>query len=146
AGGIGQERSALEAELAHSHQMQEQLRAQLAEQQQRLDAQVQTHNVELGNFSDRVRELEAAQVALAELKARHSGATEQVEALTESLTIESGRRATAEQTAAELAACRAELEQELASRTQAQEQLRAELSKHQQQLDAQVQTHNVELG
>ena len=146
AAGVNQQRGTLELELAQSHQVQEQLRAQLAEQQQRLDAQVQTHNVELGNFSSRVQELEAAQVALAELKARHAGATEQVQALNESLAAESGRRATAEQTAAELAARRAELEAELAQRTQAQAQLRAELSQQQTRLDAQVQDHRVELG
>ena len=54
--------------------------------------------------------------------------TKEVQALAESLKIESGRRAVAEKQAAEVAAQRAELERELAQRMQAQERLRAELA------------------
>ena len=139
-------RAELEQELAQRSQIQEQLRAQLAEYQQRLDAQIQTHNGELGNFTGRMQEFESAQAALAELKNQHAGVTTQVQSLTESLAAEADRRTAAEKQAAELTARRAELEQELAQRSQTQEQLRAQLAEQQQRLDAQVQTHNVEFG
>ena len=61
-------RTELEQELAQHTQAQTKLRAELAEQQQRLDAQVQTHKVELDNFTARTKELEASQAALVELK------------------------------------------------------------------------------
>jgi DNA-binding response OmpR family regulator/chromosome segregation ATPase len=136
----------LEQELAQRAQTQEQLRAELAEYQQRLDAQIQNHHAELGNFNGRMKEFESAQAALAELKNQHAGVTAQVQSLSESLTAEAERRSTAEQKAAELTARRAELEQELAQRSQAQEQLRAELVTHEQLLDEQVQIHNAKLG
>ena len=132
-------RTELERELAQRAQAQEQLRDELTEQQKRLAALTETHNVELGHLSARTRELEAAQTALAELKTQHAGVTEQVRSFTESLAAESGRRAVAEKQVAELVAHRTELEKELAQRAQAQEQLRRELA-------AQVQAHNVELG
>jgi len=144
--GISQQRSTLEAELAKSKQIQEQLRAELVEQQRQLAAQLQSQNMELGHFTTRMKELETAQAALTELKTRHSEVAEQVEALHVSLKAESTRRTSAEQKATELAARRAELESELAQRTQAQEKLSAELAAQQQRLDAQVQTHQGELA
>jgi DNA-binding response OmpR family regulator/DNA repair exonuclease SbcCD ATPase subunit len=139
-------RAELEQELAQRSQTQEQLRAELAEYQQRLDAQVQNHDVERGNFTDRMKEFESTQAALAELKTQHASATAQAQSLSESLAAEAERRTTAEQKAAELAARRAELEQELAQRSQAQEQLRTELVTHEQLLDEQIQIHNAKLG
>jgi DNA-binding response OmpR family regulator len=129
-------RTELEQELARRTETQEKLRAELAAQQQRLGAQVQTHNAELGNLIERTKELEAAQAELAELKSQHASVTKQVESLSASLAAETGRRMTAEQQVAEL----------LAQRTETQAQLRAELAAKQQQLDAQVQVHNAELG
>ncbi len=139
-------RAELEKELAQRSQTQAQLHAELAAKQQQLDAQVQTHNVELGNLTERTKELETAQAALAELKSQHASVTQQMESLNASLAVESGRRTTAEQQAAELVARRAELEQELSQRTETQAQLRAELSAQQQRLDVQVQAHNAELN
>ncbi len=116
-----------------------QLRAELAEKQQRLDAQVQAHNVELGNLAVRTQELQAAQAALTELKAQHVEVTGQVCSLTASLTAETGRREVAEKNLADLIVRRTELEQEVARRAQAQEQLRVQLAE-------QVRAHNIELG
>ncbi|MGA2248237.1 MAG: hypothetical protein ABSH48_24905, partial [Verrucomicrobiota bacterium] len=114
--------------------------------QQQLEAQVQAHQVELGNLATRTQELKAAQSALAELKNQLASVNGQVQSLNESLKTESSHRATAEQQAAELAKRRTQLEQEVAKRSKSQEQLRAELAAKQQQLEAQVQTHQVELG
>lgn len=139
-------RTELELELAQRTQSQEQLRAQLAEQQQRLDAQVQTHNSEVGNLSARLKEFEAAQAALAALKLQHADATGQVQALTEALTAECGRRESVEKHAAELMARRTELEQEVARRSHTHEQLRAELADQERRLKAQAEVHHVELG
>jgi DNA-binding response OmpR family regulator len=139
-------RAELEQELAQHTQAQSKLRAELAEQQQRLDTQVQAHNVELGDSTARTKELEASEAALMELKSQHAGETQQVQALSESLAAESGRREAAEKQAAELMAMRTELEQDLAERTLMQNKLLAELVEHQQRLDSQVQTSNAELG
>jgi hypothetical protein len=90
--------------------------------------------------------LTATQAALTDLKVQHVNVTAQMQSLTESLAAESGRRTTAEQQAAELAARRTELEQELAKRSQVQLQLRGELAEQAQRLEARVQAHNVEVG
>ncbi len=139
-------RTEVEQELAQRLQTQEQLRAELAESHLRLESQVQTHSAEVGNFTDRMKEFESAQAALAELKNQHTSVSSQVQTLTESLAAEAGRRTTAEARAAELAARRAELEQELTQRSQTQEQLRTALAEKEQRLEAQVQTHTIEFG
>jgi chromosome segregation ATPase len=122
------------------------MRGELAEQQKRLEAQVQAHKVEIGHLAERTKELEAALAALAELKTQHANVTEQLRLLTESLATESGRREAAEKQAAELMTRRSELEQELAQRTQAHEQMRSELAGQQKRLDAQMRSHKDELG
>jgi DNA-binding response OmpR family regulator len=139
-------RAELEQEVAQRSLAQEKLQKELAEKQRQLNAQVQVHNVEVGNLAMRTQELEAIQTILAELRTQHSSVTAQVQSLTESLTTESSRRTNAEQQATELKTRRVELEQELAQRSLAQEKLRSELAEKQQRLDAQVQVHNVELG
>jgi chromosome segregation ATPase len=138
-------RTELEQELARRTQTQEQLHAELAEKQKQLAAQVQAHNVELNNLTERTKELEVARAALAELKSQHAQVTGQVEALTgqvrtltESLKSETSQRESAEKQSAELASRRTELEQELARRTQTQEQLQADLTQKQQRIDAVV--------
>ncbi|MGA2247733.1 MAG: response regulator, partial [Verrucomicrobiota bacterium] len=140
-----QRRTQLEQELADRSRSQEQLQGQLAEQQQRLEAEVQAHQVELSNLAARTQELKAAQSALAELKNQLAGVNEQVQFLNESLKTESGHRATAEQQAAELAKRRTQLERELAQRSQTQEQLQTQLAEQQQRLEGEVQAHQVEL-
>ena len=132
-------RTKLEQELAQRSRTQEQLRAELAEQQQRLEAQVQMYNVELGNLATRTKELETAQAALAELKHQHADVTTRVQSLTESLAAESGHRTAAENKVTELVAHRTKLEQELAQRSRAYDELRTEL-------EAQIRTHNLELS
>ena len=129
-------RTELEQELVQHTQAQTKLRAELAEQQQRLDAQVQAHQAGLDNLSARTKELEASQAALVELKSQHTGVTRQVQTLNESLAAESGRREAAEKQASELVDRRTELEQELTQHTQAQTKLRAELAEQQQRITA----------
>jgi chromosome segregation ATPase len=60
-------RTELEQELAQSTQAREALRAEL-------DALTQAHNLELNRLAERTKELEIAQAALAEWKARHAAA------------------------------------------------------------------------
>jgi chromosome segregation ATPase len=111
------------------------LRAELAELQQQLDAQVQSHNVELDNLAKRTKELETSRRAV----------EERVNTLTQALAAETKRCENAKQQAANFDGQRNELASELAASRQTRTQLRAELAELQQQLDARVQSHNVEL-
>jgi chromosome segregation ATPase len=128
-------RNELEQELTRRSQALEQLRSELSEKQQQLDTQIQIQKVELGNLAARTKELAEVQSTLADLKTRHQSVTEQVQLLTESLSVETSRRTTAEQQAAELTARRTELEQELVRRSQVQEQLRTELAEKKQKVE-----------
>ena len=131
AANISAQRTALETELAASSKVQAQLHAQLAEQQQLLEAQVQRHNFELENR----KELEASRAAV----------EEKVKDLTQALAAESKRCKSALQQAASISEQRTALEAVLAASNQAQAQLSAQLAEQQQLLAAQVHAHKVEL-
>lgn len=133
---INQRRSALEAELAAGNQAQAQLRAQLAEQQQKLDGQVQSHQAELGNLAARTRELEASRAAV----------EDKVKTLNQALAAETKRSETAEKQAAEIGERRSCLEAELAASRQSQDQLRSQLAEQQKLLETQVQAGDAEVG
>ena len=133
---VDERRNALEAELASSKQAQARLREQMAEQQKQLDAQVQTHNAEVGNLADRTKELEAGRAAM----------ESKVQALTQALAAETKRSETAEQQATDVNQRRSTLEAELTASSQAQGQLRAQLAEQQQKLEAQIQAHQADLG
>ena len=135
AADVNGQRDELTAELAASRQTQEQLRTQLAELQQQLDAQVQSHTVELDTLAKRTKELETSRAAV-EAK---------VNTLTQALEAETKRCENAERQAADVNEQRDELTSELATSRQTQDQLRTQLAEVQQQLDAQVQSHHVEL-
>ncbi|MDR3377931.1 MAG: hypothetical protein P4M10_04550, partial [Verrucomicrobiae bacterium] len=104
---------ALTRELAAGTQVETQLRTQLAEQKQALEAQTHTLNVELSNLKD----LEAARSAL----------EEKIQTLTQALATETQRAEDAEAEVSEISQERNNLAAELAESNEAQAGLSAEL-------------------